>query len=79
MDKLYVENANTIVRELDPSEIDAVSGGVSDDAVYGASLGAAGGFLAIGIGVAALTPVGMGIMLGASIVSSGVAIYTAAQ
>jgi len=66
------------MRELNVCEIEEVNGGVvSQDAAYGAALGAAGGFLAIGVGVAALTPVGVGIMLGASIISSGFAIWEA--
>lgn len=80
MNNLHIENANETILELEPSEIDAVSGGVSNDTAYGASLGAAGGFLAMGaLGAAALTPVGMGVMLGASIFSAGAAIYYAAQ
>lgn len=82
MNDPHVENANTetMMFELDPTQIDAVGGGVSNDTAYGASLGAAGGFLAMGaLGAAALTPIGMGVMLGASIASAGAAIYYAAQ
>jgi hypothetical protein len=82
MNNPHVENANQDMAmfELDPTEIEAVSGGISNDTGYGAALGAAGGFLAMGaLGAAALTPVGMGVMLGASIVSSGMAMYYAAQ
>lgn len=81
MNNPHVEKSmtDTTIFELDLSEIEAVSGGVSNDAAYGTSLGASGGFLALGLTVAALTPVGMGVMLGASIASAGAAIYYAAQ
>lgn len=69
------------MQELTATEIAMVNGGaVSDDAVYGASLAAAGGFLVTAIAcAAALTPVGMGILVGASIISSANAIYTVSQ
>lgn len=81
MRNLQTNNASdeSMMFELELDEVNAVGGGISEDASYGAAVGVAGGFLALGLGVAALTPVGMGVMLGASIISSGVAIYTAAQ
>lgn len=69
-----------MMQEMTFAEIQMVDGAVSNDAAYGASLGAAGGFLFTAFAcAAALTPVGMGLLLGASIISSGFAIYTAAQ
>jgi|TARA_B100000929_G_scaffold124220_1_gene98309 bacteriocin-like protein len=66
------------MKELSIQELDAVSGGVSDDTIYAGSLASAGGFLFTAItSAAALTPVGMGILLTASIISSGIAIATA--
>lgn len=60
---------------LNISEIEHVSGAISNDTGYAVSLGSAGGFLAMGLaGAAMLTPLGMGVMLGASIFSSGMAI-----
>lgn len=66
------------MKELSIHELEAVSGGISDDAIYGGSLASAGGFLFTAITTAAsLTPVGMGVLLTASIISSGIAILTA--
>lgn len=66
------------MKELNTDEVLAVSGGVSDDTLYGASLASAGGFLFTAVTAAAsLTPVGMGILLGASIISSGAALVIA--
>ena len=62
------------------TEIQVVSGAISIDTAYGASLGSAGGFLAMGIAAASMiTPIGLGVMLGASIFSSGTAIYYASE
>jgi bacteriocin-like protein len=66
------------MKELSIQELNAVSGGVSDDTIYAGALASAGGFLFTAItSAAALTPVGMGILLTASIISSGIAIATA--
>lgn len=55
---------------LTSQQIDAVNGG-------GDAVNMAMGFLAIAVGGASmLTPVGMGIFLGASIISSGIEIYS---
>ncbi len=69
------------MHELTMSEVDFVSGGqrhISNDAAYGAAVGAAAGLLAIGVGMALMgqAVVGAGIiytMLGGSIGSSAVA------
>ncbi len=67
------------MRELNEMELEEVSGGISRSIGYQTSLGAAGGFLALAVGASALTPVGIGLMAGASIFSSGLAIYYAAR
>ena len=66
------------MRQLTINEVTQVSGGtVSENAAYGGSLGASMGFL--GVALALSNPVTAGIFLGASIVSSGLAIYYATE
>ena len=66
------------MRQLTINEVTEVSGGtVSEDTAYGGSLGASVAFL--GVALALSNPVGIGIFLGASILSSGLAIYYAAE
>lgn len=66
------------ISELQSGEIDQVSGGLSQDTVYTAALGAAGGFLALAF-APVLAPAGVALMLGASIASSGIAISTVTE
>ncbi|WKD48396.1 hypothetical protein [Microbulbifer spongiae] len=64
------------MKELTMNEIEQVSGGVSNDAAYGASVGVAGGLLALGLTVTA--PVwGTAALLGGSIFASAMAIQYA--
>lgn len=66
------------MQQLSIAEIDMVNGGVSEDTAYGASIGVSGGALFTAFAcAAALTPVGMGLLLGTSILASSVAIYHA--
>jgi len=67
------------MRELTLTELGEVSGG-APDAVYAAGVGAAVGFLAMGL-VLAAGPLSLGaaIFYGASILSSGSTIYRATQ
>ena len=61
--------------ELSETEITLVNGGVSDDAIYGASVASALTVLGVGLSLTGvLSPIGVGVMLGASIFSSGTAI-----
>lgn len=63
------------MRCLNFEDLNTVTGGVSDDAAYGAAVGSAVGFLGMAFAVAATaTPVGMAVLVGASIVSSAAAI-----
>ncbi len=58
---------------LNSSQFQEVSGGVSGDAVYGAAVGVAVGFF--GVALAVTAPVwGTAMLLGGSIVASGLAI-----
>lgn len=59
------------MKQLSESEIDGVSGGGT--AEWGVSVGAAVSFL--GMALMVTNPVGAGVLAGASIVSSGLAIY----
>lgn len=66
------------MRELNLEEVAVVDGGVSSDAVYGAAVGV-GTALALGAVAGAAVPIaaaGIAIMAGASIVASGIAIFT---
>lgn len=60
------------MKEMSMAEIESVAGG--GVAEWRASVGAATAFLGIGLGVA--NPIGAGILLGASIISSGLAMYS---
>ena len=67
------------MRDLTLAELGEVSGG-APDAVYAAGVGAAIGFLAMGLIVAAgPLSIGAAIFYGASILSSGSTIYRATQ
>lgn len=72
--------ADTTMVELDMNEMALVSGGVSDDVAYGASVGAAVGLLALGVAASPILAAGgIALFVGASIAASGVAIYTALE
>ena len=60
------------MREITVDEVQDVSGAISADTGYSVAVGAAGGFLAMGLTVSA--PVwGTALLLGASIAASGMA------
>jgi len=64
------------INVLTMNEIDEVSGAIGEDTLYGTAVGAGLGLLGLGLTVTA--PVwGTAALLGASIFSSGLAIYSA--
>lgn len=61
------------MQEMTFKEIESVSGAISEDAAYGGALGVSGALLTLGLTVTA--PVwGTALLLGGSIVASGLAI-----
>lgn len=67
-----LESASTMV-ELNMDEMELVSGGVSNDAAYGASVGVAVGLLALGVAASPILAAGgIALFVGGSIAASGV-------
>ncbi|MBO1256453.1 hypothetical protein J3L16_12240 [Alteromonas sp. 5E99-2] len=63
------------MKELNINEIKAVNGAISNNAAWGASIGAAVAF--VGFAVAVSNPIGAGIFAAASIVSSSTSFFYA--
>lgn len=63
------------MKELNTTEVEQISGAISNDVGWGTSIGAAVAF--VGIAVAISNPIGAGIFAGASIISSGTSLFYA--
>lgn len=69
------------MRELTLTDLDQVDGAVSSDTAYSVAVGVATALALGAVGAAAIpiAAVGIGILAGGSIISSGLAIYYAMQ
>ena len=65
------------MRTIDDSEVNMISGAIESDTTYGVSVGTATAFVVGAALLFATAPIGAAVLAGASLVSSGVAIYTA--